>query len=147
MAPNKPIAALQKLSFKAFFDSLWKTLQTQTAKCIYVVLAAALILIVLFSVAITPERYHLQVGDIAYKTITASKDVVDETATARQREEAARLVEPTYLHEEGVADEVLNNLSAILIQVNAVPAIRPKHIRTKRARRFESPTSVRVQHR
>ena len=120
MAPNKPIAALQKLSFKAFFDSLWKTLQTQTAKCIYVVLAAALILIVLFSVAITPERYHLQVGDIAYKTITASKDVVDETATARQREEAARLVEPTYLHEEGVADEVLNNLSAILIQVNAV---------------------------
>ena len=121
MAPNKPISALRKTLYQGkALNNLWKFLQTKTAKCIYVVLAAALVLIVLFSLAITPERYHLQVGDIAYKTITASKDVVDETATARQREEAARLVEPTYLHKEGVAAEVLQNLSAILIQVNAV---------------------------
>ena len=83
-------------------------------------LAATLLLFVLLSIAITPERYHLQVGDIAYKTITASKDVVDDTATARQREEAARTVEPTYLHNDGVAGSVLQNLDAILIQVNAV---------------------------
>ena len=120
MAPKKLIPALRKSSVKKLLHHLWRSLYTKTAKCIYVLLAASLVLIVLFSIAITPERYHLQVGDIAYKTITASKDVVDETATARQREEAARLVEPTYLHIEGVSDDVMQNLEAVLIQVNAV---------------------------
>jgi len=45
---------------------------------------------------------------------------VDETATARQQEEAARLVEPIYLHKDSVAADVLQNLSTILTQVNAV---------------------------
>ena len=124
MAPSKPTPAQRKLSVKTFFHNFWNSLYTETAKCIYVLLAAALVLIVLFSIAITPERYHLQVGDIAYKTITASKDVVDETATARQREAAASLVEPSYLHKEGVTDDVMTNLSAILIQVNAVQQYR-----------------------
>lgn len=120
MAPRKPVTEFHKLSVRAILKKIWKTLQTRAAKSVYVVIAGTFVLIALFSVAITPERYHLQVGDIAYKTITASKDVVDENATARQREEAARLVEPTYLHKEGVADDVLQNLSAILIQINAV---------------------------
>ncbi len=120
MAPKKPASALNILSVKTILETVWKALQTRTAKSVYAMLAAVIVLIALFSAAITPERYHLQVGDIAYKTITASKDVVDENATARQREEAARLVEPTYLHKDGVADDVLQNLSAILIQINAV---------------------------
>ncbi|MBN1777470.1 MAG: HDIG domain-containing protein [Clostridiales bacterium] len=120
MAPKMPVNTLAKLSIGKFFDNLCKALQTKTAKCFYILLAASVLLIVLFFVAITPERYHLQVGDIAYKTITASKDVVDETATARQREEAARLVEPIYLHKEGVAAEVLQTLTSVLTQVNAV---------------------------
>ncbi|MCL2545352.1 MAG: hypothetical protein FWE77_05475, partial [Clostridia bacterium] len=37
---------------------------------------------------VSPERYDLRAGDIAKKTITASKDVVDEVTT-RQRQEAA----------------------------------------------------------
>ena len=119
MATKKSFAP-NKNTVRTLSSRVWKALQTKTAKSVYVLLSGALILIILFSIAITPERYHLQVGDIAYKTITASKDVVDETATARQREEAASLVEPTYLHMEGVADDVVQNLSAILIQVNAV---------------------------
>ena len=107
-------------SAAALFGKAWKALYTKTARCVFILILSAVVLIILFSIAITPERYHLQVGDIAYKTITASKDVVDETATARQKEEAARLVEPSYQHQEGVADEILENLSAILIQVNAV---------------------------
>ncbi len=107
-------------SVSALLSKAGKALYTKTARCVYILILSAVVLIALFSIAITPERYHLQVGDIAYKTITASKDVVDETATARQKEEAARLVEPSYQHQEGVADEILENLSAILIQVNAV---------------------------
>ena len=120
MAFKMPGASLQKLAIGKFLLNLWNALKTKTAQCIYILAAAALVLIVLFSVAITPERYHLQVGDIANKTITASKDVVDQTATARQQEEAARLVEPIYLHKDGVAADVLQNLSTILTQINAV---------------------------
>ena len=120
MAPSKPTAIQRKPSARTLSHRIWNSLYTITAKCVYVLLAAALVLIALFSIAITPERYHLQVGDIAYKTITASKDVVDETATTRQREAAASLVEPSYLHKEGVTDDVMANLSAILIQINAV---------------------------
>ena len=120
MAPKLSLSALKRVPISKFLAKLWSALKTKTAQCFYILLAASLVLIALFSVAITPERYHLQVGDIAYKSITASKDVVDETATARQREEAARLVEPTYLHKEDVAAEVMQNLSTILTQVNAV---------------------------
>ena len=82
MASNKLISTSRKAASKTIFHSILRSLQTKTTQCIYILLAATLVLIVLLSIAITPERYHLQVGDIAYKTITASKDVVDETATA-----------------------------------------------------------------
>ena len=120
MAPKLTVSTLKKLPFGQFFVHLWTALKTKTAMCFYILLAASVLLIILFSVAITPERYHFQVGDIAYKTITASKDVVDEAATETKRAEAARLVEPTYLHKEGVAGEVMQNLASILTQVNAV---------------------------
>lgn len=120
MAPNRLSSVSRKTSAKTIFHSMISSLHTATAKCIYILMVGVVVLIVLFSIAITPERYHLQVGDIAYKTITASKDVVDETATARQREEAARLVEPTYLHKEGVTSDVMQNLAAIIVQINAV---------------------------
>lgn len=120
MAPKQPAAALQSFSVGKFFQNLWNAMKTKTAHCIYTLLAAALVLIVLFSVAVTPQRYHLKVGDIATQSITANKDVVDETATARLQEEAARLVEPIYLHKDGVAADVTQNLATILTQVNAV---------------------------
>lgn len=71
------------------------------------------------SIAITPERYNLQVGDIAYTTITASKDVVDEIATKRNRDDAANQVEPTYLF-KGVTAEVMHTLTSVLTQANTV---------------------------
>ena len=77
-------------------------------------------LTILFVIAITPERYDLRVGDLAPKTITASKDVVDEVTTARQREAAARLVEPSYIFDDRVTAEVMVELSATLSQAMAV---------------------------
>ncbi|MDD3409465.1 MAG: HDIG domain-containing protein [Eubacteriales bacterium] len=101
-------------------ETLWKAARSETAKCGYILLLGALVLAALFSIAITPERYSLKVGDISHTTITASKDVVDEISTARQREEAARQVEPTYLYKEGVTTEVMQNLASVLTQVSAV---------------------------
>lgn len=97
-----------------------RQLQSERAKCLYVLTAGGLVLLLLFWIAITPERYNLKVGDISHTTITASKDVVDEISTSRQREEAARHVEPTYLYKDNVASEVKQNLTNIMTQVNAV---------------------------
>ncbi len=90
------------------------------AQCWYVIGAGTLVLVGLFWFAITPERYDLAVGDISYTTITASKDVVDEIATERNREEAARSVEPTYLYKEGVTADVMHLLTSVLTQANTV---------------------------
>lgn len=102
----------------------WETfaaaLRSQGAQCVYVLLGGTLILCILFLLAITPQRYDLKVGDISHTTITASKDVVDEISTARQREEAAKQVEPSYIFKEDVASQVMQDLSAVLAQASAV---------------------------
>ena len=102
------------------WDSFLNALQNTIAQCLYAIVGGIVVLLVLFLVAITPERYNLHVGDIAPVTITASKDVVDEVSTSRQREEAARQVEPSYLFKENLASEVSQNLTLLLAQVNRI---------------------------
>lgn len=101
-------------------DGVKKALCSIQARCWYALVAGTLLLLAMFLIAITPERYDLKAGDIARKTITASKDVVDEISTARQREEAARQVEPSYLFKEGVTDEVMQNLNQVMTQITYV---------------------------
>ena len=101
-------------------SALFARLRTINAQCRYVIGVGTLVLIALFWFAITPERYDLAVGDISYTTITASKDVVDEIATERNRTEAARSVEPTYLYQEGVSADVTHLLTSVLTQANTV---------------------------
>jgi membrane-associated HD superfamily phosphohydrolase len=120
MTPKKHVASTRLKRGQASIETAVKKLRTVTAKCWYVLFAGTLTMIVLFSIAITPERYDLEVGDIAYTTITASKDVVDEIATERNRDAAAAQVEPTYLYKEGVTAEVMQNLTSILSQASTV---------------------------
>ena len=54
--------------------------------------ATYLILLAICLLAISPEQYDLSVGDVAPKTITASKDIVDELTTERRRQAAAEEV-------------------------------------------------------
>lgn len=102
------------------WEAVGHSLRSRTAQCAYVVLAGAVVLCILFMAAITPQRYDLKVGDISHTTITASKDVVDEISTARQREAAANQVEPSYIFKEDVAGQVMQDLATVLAQVNAV---------------------------
>ena len=117
MMPNKrPSRKKRRLSW----EPIGHALRSRTAQCVYALLCGTLVLCMLFVIAITPQRYDLRVGDIAHTTITASKDVVDEISTARQREEAAKQVEPSYIFKEGVAAEVLQSLNSVLTQADAV---------------------------
>lgn len=105
---------------QARWDETLRALGSRTAQCAYIFIGGAALLCALFLLAITPQRYNLKVGDISHTTITASKDVVDELSTSRQREEAARQVEPSYQFKEGVSAEVMRHLASVLAQVNAV---------------------------
>lgn len=102
------------------WEAVGHALRSRQAQCVYVILAGAAVMCMLFMLAVTPQRYDLRVGDISHTTITASKDVVDEISTARKREEAAKQVEPTYVFKEDVAEAVMQDLAAVLAQANAV---------------------------
>jgi len=117
MKPGKRSARKQK---QLTWEVMAQSLRSRTARCVYVLLVCALVLCAFFFLSIAPQRYDLKVGDISHATITASKDVVDEISTARQREEAAKKVEPSYLFKENVAGEVQQHLKLILSQVTAV---------------------------
>ena len=96
------------------WEMIGRAVKSTTARSCYVLVATALLLTILLFFAITPKRYDLKVGDIAPTTITASKDVVDQLSTERQRDAAASQVEPTYVFKEGVAAEVKANLNVVL---------------------------------
>ncbi len=93
---------------------------TNRAKCVFVAILGTAALAVLFGTAIAPERYNLKVGSIAFQTITASKDVVDEATTNRRREEAAKQVEPSYHPKDGVTDTVMNDLRSVFEELRRV---------------------------
>ena len=46
------------------WEAVGHSLRSRTAQCVYVILAGAVILCILFMAAITPQRYDLKVGDI-----------------------------------------------------------------------------------
>ena len=60
------------------------------------------ILFATMAVAITPENYNIQAGDVATENILAVREVVDEEATAEQKQQARDAVGPVY-----VADSAL----------------------------------------
>jgi len=72
--------------------------------------------------AVSPERYALSVGDIAPKTITATKDVVDEVTTALRRERAAESVPISYKEDEKSIDYAMQLFDRIFAGFEAVRA-------------------------
>ena len=82
--------------------------------------AAYLILLAICLLAISPEQYDLSVGDVAPKTITASKDIVDEITTERRRQAAADAVSPVYYKDDTVSDTVLSDMDAVFSELRAV---------------------------
>lgn len=119
MMPKKHAGAKKRKEKISFAKRLQK-LRSREAKCFLVLMVGTALLMVIFCAAITPERYDLRVGSIANKTITASKDVVDEITTAARRETAARQVEPSYHMKEDVAQQVLTDLDQIFAQLSIV---------------------------
>ena len=75
--------------------------------CLLILTLCYAVLVMAMMMALSPERYSLKVGDIAPKTITATKDVIDEETTEQRRQEAMEAVQPVYQEDEGALDRVL----------------------------------------
>ena len=80
-----------------------------------------LLLFVLLSAAVTPQRYDIRVGMPADATIYASEDVVDTVTTAQLRDAAAAQVDVSYKSvDESVTTQVTNDLSALFERLLAL---------------------------
>ena len=80
-----------------------KYFQTHASQMTNVLIGTVLYVLLLIFVllAISPERYGLEVGMPAPNTIMATKEVVDTVTTQTMRERAANAVEPSYKKAEG----------------------------------------------
>ena len=75
-----------------------------------VALIAYVILFILLSAAVAPERYDLNAGEVSPITVTASKDVEDTFSTQKLIDEAMRAVQPSYVSDASVQPAVLAKL-------------------------------------
>ena len=94
-------------------------LSQRVRQVLFVALTYAVLLLICF-LAVSPEQYDLSVGDVAPKTITASKDTVDEITTQRRRQAAADAVSPVYFKDETVADAVMRDVETVFSELRAV---------------------------
>ena len=85
-----------------------------------IILTGSMIMLGMFMAAITPFRYDLSVGMVPTQTIAASKDVIDELTTEKNRRAAANAVTPTYKYSEGVTEQVLGDLEAAKTELDTV---------------------------
>lgn len=100
---------------RAFINSL--SLRVQ--QVLFAVVTYSLLLAVCL-LAVSPEQYDLNVGDVAPKTITASKDIIDEITTERRRQSAANAVSPVYYKDDSISDTVLADMESVFTELRAV---------------------------
>lgn len=81
---------------------------------------AYLALFVMLVMAISPERYDIQVGEVAKLTITASKDVEDTITTQQRMDEAEKAVQPHYVSDAEVMPKVLEDLDEAFTRLESI---------------------------
>lgn len=112
MLENMP--SRKKVHFTKMFKNLLLQKKTES---ILIMVVGILLIAGMICLAITPERHDLKVGQIAPKTITATKEVVDEIATQKNREAAAKAVEPSYHQVEGVKEAVMEDYETLFADI------------------------------
>ncbi len=104
----------KKMNLKKRFENM---VNRRNLESYAIAVIGTLLIGVMICFAITPERHDLKVGQIAPKTITATKEVVDEITTQKTKEAASKNVEPSYHQVEGVKERVMENLDKTFDQI------------------------------
>ncbi|MGL4873139.1 MAG: HD family phosphohydrolase [Clostridium sp.] len=79
-----------------------------------------LVIYVVLITAIAPKEYDLQEGDIARVTIKAPRDTIDQIATKKKEEEAAKSVDKQYTLKSEIEPQVEESILAIINKVQDV---------------------------
>lgn len=108
-----------KKSILIRINSILRYLVSSKALVYYLYILSIISLFGIFSFAITPEKYEINVGQIAPKTIVATSNIVDTITTEKNRNDASRNVEPVYVNVD-VENDVLNKLKKIFEEFNLV---------------------------
>lgn len=110
--------------------ALINNLSLRVQQGLFAVVTYALLLIICL-LAVSPEQYDLSVGDVAPKTITASKDIIDEITTERRRQSAGAAVSPVYYKDDTISETVLADMESVFTELRAVRELGAQ-IRTNR---------------
>ena len=99
--------------------ALINKLSVRVKQALFALVMYAVLLLICF-LAVSPEQYDLSVGDVAPKTITASKDIVDEITTERRRQSAASAVSPVYYKDDSISETVMADMESVFGDLRAV---------------------------
>ncbi len=95
-------------------DKLFNTIKSFTGKLIVKQIAIGItftvLLFVIVMLNIAPEKISVSIGDSAPYDIRATKDIINERATERLRQEAIDKVEPRYLVDRSIQVKVKNEM-------------------------------------
>ena len=119
LAEKKPVTPKADPQ-QGLFSRLRSRFRSKLFKSAVIIMVATLVAFALYCTVVAPKQYDLSVGSIAYETINATKDVIDEVTTEEKRQAAAAAVEPTYQFQEGVKEEVMNSLSWVFSELRTV---------------------------
>lgn len=95
-------------------------LHSSSCICALLILAAFLFILGIFLCVCTPKKYNLTVGAISHVTVDATKDIVDEVSTEEKKNAAADTIEPSYLFQQGVKEEVLSSLASAFQEMRTI---------------------------
>ena len=95
-------------------------LHSSSSICLLLILATFVIIFGIYLCVCTPRKYDLRIGSISHVTVDATKDVVDEVTTEEKRNAAAETVEPKYVFQQGVKEEVLSSLSDVFQELRTI---------------------------
>jgi membrane-associated HD superfamily phosphohydrolase len=74
----------------------------------------------LFLLNMTPQKYHLQLGDISNEDIYAPSDIVDKSATELRRKQAEESVQPVYNLDLTVQIDIEKKVDDLFLLLNSV---------------------------
>ena len=108
-----PAGSAGKKDQVRLFSQFGKWLRSDLFKCILMDIAAYLIILVIFFFVCVPKKYDLSVDSIAPETIKATRDVIDEEETNKQKDEQAAKVPDCYVSITEALEIAFRELQAV----------------------------------
>lgn len=111
MTGNSAVHTVPKKKSSSRAEKILQWFHSSVFKCVLLDVVAFLLILMIFFIVCVPKKYNLSVGSISHYTINATKDVTDEVSTQEKKNTVAAQVEPKYLLQQGVKEEVVSALS------------------------------------